>query len=74
MKIEWINDRWHLDGRGIHAGDFLELKVDTGWQTLRVESRDCGRKLDGYLYVNDGPPFIREIDPDRDVLRWTLQA
>lgn len=25
-RLEWINDRWHCDGDGIHAGVGMELR------------------------------------------------
>jgi len=48
--FEWDGDRWNLDGRGVHAGDGLELRFPDGtWLPVRIESADCGRKLYAYF-------------------------
>ena len=41
----WVDDRWHLDGRGIHAGGVLEIKLKDGWREFRIESEDNGGTL-----------------------------
>lgn len=50
QQLEWIDDRWHLDGRGIHAGQSLEMLWPDGtWEAVCIESEDCGRKLFAYF-------------------------
>lgn len=42
----WQEQRWHVDGYGIHAGDVLELELgDRQWIRVRVESMNEGRTL-----------------------------
>lgn len=67
--LQWTNDRWHCDGRGIHAGDTLELLCNNGWLSVRVESRDCGRALVAYATIM-GTEFARSIATGHDTLRW----
>lgn len=44
--LQWIDDRWHLNDRPIHAGCGMEVQWPDGtWQAVRIESEDCGRKL-----------------------------
>jgi len=68
--LAWIDDRWHCQGQGIHAGECLELHCpDETWLTVRIESEDHGRKLFAYANVH-GHTFTRAIDPKVDELRW----
>ena len=68
--LEWIDGRWHCDGRGIHAGEGMELLgYDRQWFRVRIESADQGRRLIAYLNVH-GMDFRCHIDPDVDRLRW----
>jgi hypothetical protein len=40
--LKWIDDRWHCDGRPIHAGDGMEMQFPDGtWLHVRIESQDC---------------------------------
>ncbi len=52
MSLLWVDHRWHLDGRGIHAGTTLEIKLagvgrsdHGGWQAFTIESQDSGGTL-----------------------------
>lgn len=70
MKLHWIEDRWHCDGRGIHAGSQMELRCDGGkWLTVRVESYNRGRGLSAFIAVH-GRQFASTIEPEYDQLRW----
>lgn len=78
MTLHWTDGRWHLDGRGIHAGDRLELYLPQGevmngrkvkWLPVRIESYDRGRGLTAWLDIG-GLDFIHTIDPNNDELRW----
>jgi len=45
-ELLWIDERWHLDGRPIHAGTLLEILWPDGtWELVRIESDDRGRNL-----------------------------
>ena len=68
--LQWIDDRWHCEGRGIHAGDRLELlEGDDAWREVRVESQDGGRVLLACSEI-DARMCERRIDPERERLRW----
>lgn len=42
----WINDRWHLDGKPVHAGCGTEIRWPDGtWEAVRLESADYGRDI-----------------------------
>lgn len=70
MKLEWIDDRWHCGGEGIHAGETLELRGRDGqWFRVRIESADRGRVLIAHIQVH-GLDFTRRIEPEFDELRW----
>lgn len=59
--MQWTDERWHVDGRGVHAGDMLELRCGDGrlwrWMPVRIESKDSGREL--YAYLQLDPPLDR---------------
>ncbi len=83
-NLRWIDGRWHCDGRGIHAGETLELRAvhtyhydDDGeevsdgpgkWLTVRLESEDQGRVLVAHYFV-EGLMFRLRLDPGHEV-RW----
>ena len=67
--LEWVDQRWHAGGIGIHAGDTLELLTPDGWVAVRIESSDEGRRLGAFIYIG-GLCFSRSIDPKTDHLRW----
>lgn len=67
-NCEWIDNRWHLNDKGIHAGEALEMKLEDDWHEVRIESRDRGRILDAYIAV-DGRPFKTQLRT-YDRLRW----
>jgi hypothetical protein len=71
-QLEWIDDRWHLDGRGIHAGSFLEIRWPDGtWEAVRIESADRGRTLFAH-FVHHGQRCCVRVVPDGcdHPLRW----
>lgn len=68
--LTWNDDRWNLDGRGVHAGDVMQLRCDKGeWVDVRVESSDRGRRLIAFVRVH-GREFASAIETDYDDLRW----
>jgi hypothetical protein len=67
--LTWTECRWHCEGRGIHAGDILELRGDNVWTRVQIESASNGRRLIA-SYVVDGRIFTRMIDTTYDHLRW----
>lgn len=68
--LEWLDDRWHLEGRGIHAGEQMELLCSKGeWLAVRIESSDHGRRLSAWIRVH-GRDFVSGIDTEFDALRW----
>lgn len=72
-QLEWIDGRWHLDGRAIHAGNCLEVRWPDGtWEAVRIESGDCGRKLfANFDYHGLGLSVRIAMTSERDVdLRW----
>lgn len=71
--LSWTNDRWHLNGRGIHAGDCLEIRWPDGtWGAVRIESSDRGRTLFAHFDYHGMPLCIR-VD-DSVSLRWPQSA
>jgi len=73
MGLEWIDNRWHLDGRGIHAGESLEVQwPDRTWQRVRIESAEAGRKLFAHFDYH-GLGLCVRVDPEAYEplqLRW----
>lgn len=68
--LEWIGNRWHCEGKPIHAGVGMELRGTDGERFLvRIESQDCGRLLIAYHDIH-GLDFRYSIDPEYDRLRW----
>jgi hypothetical protein len=83
-NLEWLGERWHCQGRPIHAGDFLEVYApgvsDYGeesvtfrpgtdrWLLVRIESVNQGRELVAHL-DHHGLMFQHRISP-YDRLRW----
>lgn len=67
--LTWQDGRWHCEGRGIHAGDILELKCGKEWMFVRIESSGQGRLLSAWTQIK-GRDFVSSIDTDFDVLRW----
>jgi hypothetical protein len=63
QPLEWIDDRWHCQGQGIHAGECLELHCpDETWLLVRIESSNRGQSLIAFATVH-GQVFTRAIDP-----------
>jgi hypothetical protein len=66
--LTWIDDRWRLDGKGIHAGDGMEMRFPDGtWIRGRIESQDVGRVL---LFYFDFHGMSLRVRVDHDELRW----
>jgi len=68
-RLQWVDGRWHCAGRGIHAGDAMELLCpDRHWLPVQIESRDAGRRLIAYFTCHglEIPWALVESDP----LRW----
>ena len=48
--LEWIDSRWHLDGRPIQAGCGMEVQWPDGtWQHVRIESMNGGQRLNAHF-------------------------
>lgn len=59
-QCEWIDDRWHLDGRPIHAGSQMEMVFPDGtWQPVRIESEDAGRVLFAFVFHHKQPLGVK---------------
>ena len=73
-NLRWIDDRWHADGKPIHAGSVWELATPGGWWIIvRIESEDSGHRLIAYIDEH-GMPFRRYIDVRHDRLRPRTQS
>ena len=69
-ELQWSVDRWHLYGKGIHAGDGMEMRFPDGeWVEGRIESQECGRRLLFY-FVHHGMTLRVTVDTEDDLLRW----
>lgn len=63
--LEWFDNRWHLDGQGIHAGESLEVRWPDGtWERVRIESQDCGRRLYAHGMQYHGVDLCIRVDDD----------
>ena len=71
MTLDWIDDRWHLDGQPVHAGAAMDVCWPDGtWETVRVESADRGHKLLA-TFDYHGLALCVRIWPDPDIeFRW----
>lgn len=50
VYLAWKDGRWHLDGRPIYAGNFMEICWPDGtWELVRIESGDGGHSLRAYF-------------------------
>lgn len=71
MNLEWVDDRWHLNGKAIHAGAGIEVQwPDGAWEVVRVESGDRGRKLYAMGISYHGVYLSIRIDDGSYRLRW----
>lgn len=75
-NLRWTESRWHLDGRGIHAGDILEIRalkppdnVGGMWFRVAIESQDAGRVLFAHFELDGLAPMQRVHNGHE--LRWT---
>jgi hypothetical protein len=42
----WTDDRWHLNGKPVHAGCGAEICWPDGtWEEVRLESANCGQNI-----------------------------
>lgn len=72
-NCDWIDGRWHLNGRPVHAGSHMELLFPDGtWQRVRIESREAGRVLVAYVFYH-GEPLTLDIGCTRR-LRWPTKG
>lgn len=68
--LEWIDDRWHLKGRPIHAGCGMDVRWPDGtWERVRIESAAAGRKLFACFAYHGLDLSIRVDDADCQ-FRW----
>jgi hypothetical protein len=66
----WIEDRWHLEGRPIHAGNVLQIRWPDGtWEAVRIETGKTGLRLFAHC-DHHGEEFVVEVDDTRHALRW----
>ena len=70
--LRWTGNRWHLAGRGIHAGARLEIfdpgDGGRGWVNVRMESRDAGNQL---IVCVEVLGRVAQLDlQEDDLLRW----
>jgi len=70
----WIDDRWHLDGKPVHAGTGLEICWPDGtWERVRVESAAAGHKLYAHFEYHGLELCVRVDANGQDAthnLRW----
>jgi hypothetical protein len=70
MTLSWIEDRWHLDDRPIHAGNVVEMRFPDGtWDAVRLESSDSGRRLFACFRYRGIDLSVR-VDQGDYELRW----
>jgi len=76
--MEWIDDRWHCNGKPIHAGTGMEVQWPDGtWQRVRIESARSGRVLLACFDYHGLGLSIRVVgnDDGSDMpLRWPLRS
>lgn len=62
--LTWQDDRWHLDGRPIHAGTIMVL-IGGGRSrnVIRIETTNRGRTLLAFKRFN-GLDYVHTIDCD----------
>jgi hypothetical protein len=77
MGMSWTNNRWHLDGKPIHAGDGMQMRCPDGtWINVRIESANLGKSLFAHFDYHDIGLSLR-VDPDGQNPRelcWEGQA
>lgn len=72
--LRWIDNRWHCQGRPIHAGCRMELKMDDGsWTPVRIESQNNGTKLIVCLHTVYGPSLDGPLK-SLHRLRWPQET
>jgi hypothetical protein len=71
MTLDWIDGRWHLDGKGIHAGDMMEIRWPDGtWEVVRIESADRGHLLSAHFEYHGLCLRVTAWPDTRFELRW----
>ena len=73
-RLRWVDGRWHLGGRPIHAGMAMELLCADGyWLPVRIESRHAGRALLAFFRYHGMDLCCHAVDMEgRELhsLRW----
>jgi len=68
-NLVWVDGRWHLHGRGVHAGDTVGIQLrDHAWRECRIESRDCGQRLFAHFLWHEEEVVL--LVKDHHLLRW----
>ena len=74
-QLEWIDARWHLDGKPIHAGCGMEVRWPDGtWQHVRIESGNHGHRLLACFDYHGLGMCVRVDDSCECELRWPTGA
>lgn len=69
MGMHWTDNRWHLDGKAIHAGSGMQMRCPDGtWINVRIESQNRGRHLFAYFGFH-GMDLCLRVDPDGGTAR-----
>jgi hypothetical protein len=69
-RLTWIDERWHCDGRPIHAGSQMEMQFPDGtWVEVRIESANLGQKLFAHFDYH-GQPCVIHVLEWQNQLRW----
>ncbi len=69
--LQWIGDRWQLDGRAIQTDDEVELLCPDGhWLPVRVEQHGTSRVMLAYFDFH-GIELVHLIRQSNE-LRWPV--
>jgi hypothetical protein len=72
--LAWIDNRWHLEGKPIHAGAGVEIRwPDRTWESGRIESSHVGRKLWFHFDHRGENLVVLVCDLDRDLIQQTIR-
>ncbi len=72
--LSWIDNRWHLEGHPIHAGDSVDIRwPDRTWERGRIESSHAGRKLWFHFDHRGEAVVVPVCDLDRDLIQQTIR-
>lgn len=73
-RLYWEDDRWHLDGKPIHAGAGVEICWPDGtWQAVRIESGNAGRKLFAHFEHHGEEMAVPVCDRNQDRIEHTIR-